>query len=122
REFKGKTVQLMIRFANHRTITRSRKLPTYVQKKEEIFPIILELLNEHWQKEPVRLLGVTVQELLEAKLVVEQLDLFTYKEKTKQFNIKQTVEELKDRFGEKTFLDISSDEKKDSDEKLYRTS
>src|SRR5699024_13852 len=67
RELKGKTVQLMIRYKDRQTITRSRKLPKYIQSKEEILPIILDLLTNHWSKEPVRLLGVTMQDLLEAK-------------------------------------------------------
>ena len=93
RQLKGKTVQLMIRYANRKTITRSRKLPKYVQTKKEIFPVIIQLLDEHWTRQPVRLLGVTVQDLLEEKYVVEQLDLFTYKERNRQLKIEKTVEQ-----------------------------
>src|SRR5690625_3006978 len=53
RKLQGKTVQLMIRYHNRKTITRSRKLPKYVQTKSEILPVILNLFEEHWSKQPV---------------------------------------------------------------------
>lgn len=124
RKLKGKTVQLMIRYDNRQTTTRSRKLPKYIQSKEEILPIILSLLAEHWTKDPVRLLGVTVQDLLEAKHVVEQLDLFTYKERNKEIKMKQTIQKLEEKYGEDTFvtIDLEPTEDRTKNDKLYRTS
>lgn len=120
RELKGKTVQLMIRYANRKTITRSKKLTTYIDKKEEIIAIIYELLKEHWENEPVRLLGVTVQDLLEKQHVVKQLSLFSYEEEERKTKVNETVERLKEKFGENTFVSIKK-EKKDKN-KLLRTS
>lgn len=124
RQLKGKTVQLMIRYANRKTITRSKKLPKYIQTKAEILPVILQLLDENWTKQPIRLLGVTVQDLLEEKYVVEQLDLFTYKERNRQIAIEKTVEQLKEKYGEQTFIELDDDDDKEEIEtnKLYRTS
>lgn len=124
RELKGKTVQLMIRYKDRQTVTRSRKLPNYIQSKNEIYPIILSLLSEHWTKKPVRLLGVTMQDLLESKHVVEQLDLFTYQQRNKEIKMKETMQELKEKYGEDTFVSLEDDqdEMKDTNNKLYRTS
>lgn len=122
RKLKGKTVQLMIRYHDRQTTTRSRKLPTYIQTKDEILPIILSLLSEHWTKHPVRLLGVTMQDLLDAKDVVEQLDIFTYKERNKQLDFKQTVKELKKKFGDETFVDLKKKTPAKPNKKLYQTS
>src|SRR5699024_590828 len=82
------------------------------------------LLAEHWTRKPVRLLGVTMQDLLEAKYVVEQLDLFTYKERNKEIQMKQTIQTLQEKYGEDTFVKINSENVEDSEEndKLYRTS
>ncbi|HLS24095.1 MAG TPA: DNA polymerase IV [Pseudogracilibacillus sp.] len=124
RKLKGKSVQLMIRYENRETVTRSKKLPEYIQRKEEILPVILHLLDTHWTKKPVRLLGVTVQDLLEAKHVVEQLDLFTYKERKKELQIEKTIEKLKEKYGSNPFVQLDDEEKIDdiNEEKLYRTS
>lgn len=122
RKLKGKTVQLMIRYHDRKTITRSRKLPDFIATREEIIPIIFELFETHWSKQPVRLLGVTVQDLLEKKYVVEQLDLFTYKEKEKQVKKEETISRLKEKFGDDTFVDLSDSQTKVTGDKLLRTS
>lgn len=122
RQLKGKTVQLVIRYANRKTITRSRKLPQYVQRKEEIFPVILQLLDEHWNKKPVRLLGVTVQDLLEEKYVVEQLNLFTYKERNREIAIEKTIERLKEKYGEQAIVKLEGEHSNVKESRLYRTS
>ena len=124
RELKGKTVQLMIRYSNRKTITRSRKLDQFIDDKETILAVIKDLLTEHWSQEPVRLLGVTVQDLLEKQYVVEQLDLFTYQEVEKKVAIRETVEQLKEKFGEDPFVQLEDKEEDDelNEQKLLRTS
>lgn len=122
RELKGMTVQLMIRYANRQTITRSRKLTTYMDDKATILTVIHELLEQHWSQDPVRLLGVTVQDLLEKKQVMEQLDLFTYEQEAKKAAMIDTVEILKDKYGEETFVQPNVDKTGSKDEKMLRTS
>lgn len=124
RELKGKTVQLMIRYSNRKTITRSRKLDRFIDDKDTIMEVIQDLLSEHWSHEPVRLLGVTVQDLLEKQYVVEQLDLFTYQEVEKKLAIHETVEQLREKFGEDTFVQLNNEEDRDeeNEQKLLRTS
>src|SRR5699024_1855455 len=121
RELKGKTVQLMIRFSDRQTITRSRKLNEFLDDKETMMFIIEDLLSEHWNGEPIRLLGITVQDLLEKQYVVEQLDLFSYEEVERKAKMKQTVKDLKAKFGEDTFIRLE-EEKQQNDPKLLRTS
>lgn len=122
RHLKGKTVQLMIRYYDRKTITRSKKLQQYVQTKEEILPVILYLLEEHWNRKPVRLLGVTVQDLLEEKYVVEQLDLFTYEKRNREIAMEKTVERLKEKYGERAFVNWKDEPFTDEESELYRTS
>ena len=88
--------------------------------KESILAIIYELLEEHWNLEPIRLLGVTVQDLLEKKYVVKQLSLFTYEEELKRTKMKQTIHQLKSKYGEETFKNW--DTVNDNKGKLLRTS
>ena len=72
--------------------------------------VIKDLFTEHWSQEPVRLLGVTVQDLLEKQHVVEQLDLFSYQEVEKKVAIRETVEQLKEKFGEDPFIQLEDKE------------
>ena len=120
RELKGQTVQLMIRYNDRKTVTRSRKLAQYIDDMETIASTVIDLLKEHWTGEPIRLLGVTVQDLLENQYVVQQLDLFTYEDEVKKHHMNKTIESLKEKFGENTFKKLKSD--KEENNKLLRTS
>ena len=120
RELKGQTVQLMIRYNDRKTVTRSKKLDQFIDDKETIISTIFNLLKEHWTGEPVRLLGVTVQDLLEKQYVVEQLDLFTYEDEVKKYQMNTTIDRLKEKYGENTFTQLNH--KKSENKKLLRTS
>src|SRR5690625_477223 len=52
KEAAGKSVQLMIRFHDRKTITRSKKLTSYIETKEEILQVANELLEHHWDFQP----------------------------------------------------------------------
>ena len=119
RNLKGQTVQLMIRYKDRRTVTRSKKLSKFIDEKEVIVDHVKELFKEHWTLEPIRLLGITVQDVLESQYVVEQLNLFTYEDEVKKFKIDNTVESLKAKYGENTFKNMTS---KKENQKLLRTS
>src|SRR5690625_1761 len=121
RELKGQTVQLMIRYAKHKTITRIKKLNTYIYEQEEILLHIYELLDENWNKQPVRLLGITVQDIMESKEIKHQLSLFTYEEEEKKLKVQQTVEQLTKKYGENVFKHMNDTEQTD-DDKMLRTS
>ncbi|WP_339286168.1 DNA polymerase IV [Oceanobacillus sp. FSL K6-3682] len=109
----GKSVQLMIRFHNHQTITRSKTLQKYIDEKKDILFVAKELLKKHWNEEPVRLLGVSLQNLEEKRQVGEQLDLFTYRDNVKKEKLYETMEELTDKYGKNVFLSLNSEKDKE---------
>ena len=110
KEVAGMTIQVMIRYDNRQTITRSMKLQSYVYLKEDIFPLARDLFYKHWNKQPVRLLGVTVQDLEERQHIGEQLNLFTYKKAAQKEKLYETIEVLKEKYGENPFKKISDTE------------
>lgn len=123
RQLKGQTVQLMIRYYDRKTITRSKKLRNFISDKETILHVIDYLFKRHWTGEPIRLLGITVQDLLEKEHVVEQLDLFTYEDEIKRFKVEETVAKLTEKYGENAFKQLSADSSsEDTKDPLFRTS
>lgn len=120
KEVVGKSVQVMIRYHDRKTVTRSRKLDTYIDEKADLLPIAVELFEQHWNEQPIRLLGVTAQHLEDKRNVGEQLDLFTYEDAVKKEKLKQTVNQLADKFGEDTFKALPNKEDNESNE--FRTS
>ncbi|GAB3791549.1 DNA polymerase IV [Virgibacillus kimchii] len=99
----GKSVQLMIRFHDRKTITRSRKLSNYIETKEEIFEVANDLLQNHWNGEPVRLIGVTVQDINEKQYIGKQLNLFTYEKEKDKEKLYNAIEDLSKKYGKNPF-------------------
>lgn len=123
REVMGKTVQLTLRYSDHKTVNRSRRLPKYTNSKEEILLVITDLFDEHWNEEPIRLIGVTVQDILYISEIHEQLSLFTYEESIKQKNLDETVAELSKKYGKNTFKNMkNNDTSTEGKAELFKTS
>ncbi|MFD2630764.1 DNA polymerase IV [Oceanobacillus kapialis] len=109
----GQSIQIMIRYKNRKTITRSKKLYRYIDTKDEILYQAEELFHLHWNQEPIRLLGITVQDVEVKKNIAKQLDLFTYEEEAGKEKLYQAIEDLSEKYGNDVFkkLDtISQDE------------
>ncbi len=60
---KGKTVTLKIKYNDFTQETRSKTIQKYISKKEEIFPIIEQLIFNKSMANPVRLLGISITNL-----------------------------------------------------------
>ena len=93
-------VQIMIRFSDRKTITRSRKLENPTDQDDTIFQGALRLWKLHWNEEPVRLLGVTAQDLVEKDGAFKQLDLFTFEQDAKKEPLYNVVDHLKNKYGD----------------------
>jgi DNA polymerase-4 len=101
-QLAGQTVQLKIRFADFRTITRRQSLAEPTNITEEIWQAAAELLNRGAppsisRRRLVRLLGVGVSSL-EIKSN-RQGDLFDDGRREKQQKLDQVTDRIRDRFG-----------------------
>ncbi len=76
----GNTIQLMIRYSDRKTITRRMKVSHFIEKAQDILYYCELLLEEHWNGEPIRLLGITIQNAVPKEDLTYQLDLFRYLE------------------------------------------
>ncbi|MFD2657313.1 DNA polymerase IV [Gracilibacillus thailandensis] len=74
----GDAIQLTIRYSDRKTITRRMRLNQYVEKAADILFYSEQLLEEHWNADPVRLLGITVQNAVKKEDITYQIDLFHY--------------------------------------------
>jgi DNA polymerase-4 len=99
-ELKGHTVKLKLRWADFTTLTRQSRLSHATDMDDEIYRAASELLQTHWQSgQAVRLIGVGVSGF---EAVAEQLSLWDDEEDhTEQRALQNTLDELRDRFGEK---------------------
>lgn len=75
--------------------SHSRSLLNATDLTEEIFQTSLELLGELWKKEPIRLLGVSLEKL--ERKENRQISIFS---DSKEDELQGILDELQERFGE----------------------
>lgn len=92
-------VAITIRYKNRKTITRSEKLENPIREEQDIYNQAKHIFMKHWDGSPVRLLGITGNDLVEEQHVVKQLDLFTFEEDAKEEPLIETIEQLREKFG-----------------------
>lgn len=97
---KGSTVQISVKYADFKSITRQRKVrPTSLTR--EIRAAADSLLEQNWSHRPVRLLGVAVSGF-ERTAEDGQLSFFggnEPEEDRKEENLERAVDAIRERFG-----------------------
>lgn len=95
----GSTVSIQIRDADWHNHTRSKTMSNVLYRYEEIYDIACTLFDKHWDESPVRLLGVTVSNVVDRKDYSQQLSIFDFQEHAKDEPILKLVDEIEGRFG-----------------------
>ncbi len=97
----ARTVQIKLRFADFKTITRSRSLATHTQTTKELWNVVQELLEKALagRGRAIRLLGVGASGLSRQVSVVRQADLFSDPAQEKQQEIDRLADDIRHRFG-----------------------
>lgn len=101
-DFKGKTVSIVIRYDDFKTITRQKTIASSFLTKD-IYKIGFELLEENWDcRKPVRLLGIGLANIAED--VPEQLSIFDVNENLpdeikKEEKLERAMDAIRMRFG-----------------------
>ncbi|MGM8214048.1 DNA polymerase IV [Bacillaceae bacterium W0354] len=105
-------IQIMIRYHDRKTITRSKQLSDYIENKEDIAQIAFKLFKQHWSSEPVRLLGITAQQLTSRDEMAKQLDLFTYEQEAVKEGLYEAIEQIEEKFGKNAFVKLKHNDTK----------
>ena len=100
----GRTVTLVLRYANFQTFLRARTIEAPIDIDRDIFAAACTLLDEVWVKSrPVRLLGVSVSNLIH-RGDPRQLALFDSGRRQRLRQFLASVDALRDRYGESVAL------------------
>ncbi|WP_210365669.1 DNA polymerase IV [Bacillus sp. REN3] len=111
KEAVAANIGVTIRFKDRKTISRSQKLPNPVSRKEDIAAAAKALFLKHWNGNPVRLLGITGTDLLDAGEAVKQLDLFTFEQDARKEPLLNTMSFLREKYG-KAIIDLAGSQVK----------
>ena len=93
----GRTITLTIRYSDFTTFTRQLTLKHPINHSQYIYQNVLKILNTIRLKQAVRLLGVTISNLISRTV---QLPLF--EEEKKGMIITKLMDDINDRYGEFT--------------------
>lgn len=96
----GYTVHVQIRYHDWQNKSKSRSFKEPIYRVEDIERYAKRLFSELWNGEPVRLLGVTVQQLKEPGEITEQLTFDSYQQVAKEEPVRALIQELQKKFGE----------------------
>ena len=95
----GPTVSIQIRDADWRNSSRSQTSRNMLYEKEKIFETAWSLFTKNWDGQPIRLLGVTVSNVVDRVDLNEQLSIYNFEEHAKEEPILKLVETLQTKFG-----------------------
>lgn len=105
---EGATIQLVLRNSDFKTRSFSKTYPEPFSKAEEIFTKAMILFDKHYNNEPLRLVGVALQNVEDKKRTTQQLSLFdVHKEDENTSEAKQLVDDLNKEFKKDVFTVLS---------------
>lgn len=99
KELAGPTVSIQTRSSDWQNRTRSVTLKNTVWKSDDIYRNAWHLFTKHWNGEPLRLVGVTVSNVVDKGEMTEQLSLFNFQEHAKDEPILDLMSKLEKKFG-----------------------
>ena len=104
RKYYTKTITIVLRNVDFKTITRSKSI-NYTDDFDEIYDTIVDLVEEHYKDEPLRLLGVGLSNLKEYHTLPKEYNLFTIPNvEEKQVTISKLIKEYENKSGEKALF------------------
>ncbi|PIC75461.1 DNA polymerase IV [Sporosarcina sp. P19] len=96
----GMTISIQIRYADWQNTTRSRTLQQAIYLEEDLTKVALQLFQQHWNHEPIRLLGITAANVIERSEMVKQLTFDNFEQQEKEYEMDQLMSSLTQRFGD----------------------
>lgn len=95
----GSTISIQIRDADWHNHSKSKTFQNPIYEKNSIYEEALKLFHKSWKGAPIRLLGITVSNVLERKQSVEQLSIFNFEQYAKQEPIYHLIDQIENKFG-----------------------
>lgn len=103
-----KTITITLRNTEFKTITRSKTID-YTNDFFDIYDVVVDLVEEHYQNENLRLIGVALSNLKEEKNLPRVYNLFTLtNESDKEIEINRLIKEFQNKYGKNSIYQIKN--------------
>ncbi|MCG7336248.1 DNA polymerase IV [Sporosarcina sp. ACRSM] len=99
RQLAGTVVMIQIRTADWRNQTRSRTVHNPLYEEQAIYKEAIDLFKRHWDGEPVRLLGITVSNVVPMNELNEQLSIYNFEKYAKEETVNDLLSQIERKFG-----------------------
>ncbi|WP_342511485.1 DNA polymerase IV [Sporosarcina sp. FSL K6-1522] len=99
RQLAGTVVTIQIRTSDWRNQTRSRSVVNPLYKEQAIHKEAVSLFKKHWDGEPIRLLGITVSNVIPMNELHEQLSFYNFEKHAKEETMDSLLAQLEQKFG-----------------------
>ena len=104
----GITVQITLKYDDFSVNNRSKKLTDYTDQFDIIYATAMALVERHYNGvKPIRLLGVTLQNLIERSQYFHQVSLFDEPHRELPADLQKVIANINQKLGSST-VDISS--------------
>ena len=109
RNYVGNNISIVIRSSDFKNITRSKKISEYIDTTNDIYNNALELVLENYDfAYPIRLLGVSLNDIKKKDNLKVQLDIFDKKSYKKEEEFRKLSKKLKMEFGDNIITDFNN--------------
>ncbi|MBU0279053.1 DNA polymerase IV [Gemella sp. zg-1178] len=107
RRYVGNNISIIIKFNDFKSITRSQKIPKYTNDENEIYEYALNLLLTNYSFDKgIRLLGLSLNNVIKMDSIKEQLDIFTDYAERSDIKVKQVIRTLNKKYGKEVIKEL----------------
>lgn len=99
-QLAGTVIMIQIRTANWQNQSRSRTVLNPLYRADEIYREAKSLFETHWDREPVRLLGITISNVLPVQDLFEQLSIYNFEKHAAEEKIDGLISTLNKELGQ----------------------
>ncbi len=104
---KGTTVQIVIKYSDFKINNRSKSFSTPFNDFETIYRTALNLFDQNYQGQMIRLIGVTLQNLVNEEDIVVQMTIFDYQKHEEECATKLLIQEMNRKAHKQLFVRAS---------------
>ena len=108
---KGTTIQIVIKYSDFKVNNRSLTINEPTNDFVTIYQTVMKLFEKHYTGDLLRLLGVTLQNLVDEEDIVVQMSLFNYQKHEEESATRLLINELNRRLDKPLFKRASEAKK-----------
>ena len=109
----GTTITVVIKDTDFKSFTRSKTIKEATNEVDSIFQVAMEQYDNHFASKPIRLIGVTLSNLIKKEDFYVQMNLFNMEEHREKCATKLLINELNNKMKKPMLIKASELKKED---------